>query len=383
MNTIYGYHSTPRALLKFHLVVLFIFTALLSAAHPALSREKPHPNQMVLELQDAFQSVADYVKPAVVNVRVSGGTYAGYNLPREFYDFFGEENMDEYGDMEMITAGGSGFIVDSSGYIVTNHHVIEGATGITVMLDDGREFKARLIGSDNKTDLAVLKVDTDRALPEIPLGDSDSLNVGHWVVAIGSPFDFGQTVTAGIVSAKSRNIGAGIYDDFIQTDAAINPGNSGGPLVDLYGNVVGVNTAIYTESGGSMGIGFAIPVNQAREVIQTLMDYGEIVRGWLGVGIGTVDEDVQKELDLIVSYGVLVVEVYPGHPAARAGLKRGDVIISFDGSRVDSVKELQSIVAHTPVGETVDAVIIRDDREKDVEIRVGKMPDDLSSLGYE
>jgi len=345
---------------------------------PATPRAKP--STQLTELQEAFVEIAKLVKPAVVNINTTSKNTNphGYGVPEEFRDFFGDDYMEHFGPPQEAQAMGSGFIVDGKGYIVTNNHVVQGASDISVALNDGRTFKAKLVGTDNKTDLAVLKIEAGKELPSVTFGDSDAINVGEWVVAVGNPFGLEQTVTAGIVSAKGRSIGQGPYDDFIQTDAAINPGNSGGPLADIDGNIIGVNTAIFSRSGGYMGIGFAIPSNMAKKVIKQLIEKGEVVRGWLGIAIGELKPDEMKKRG--VSGGVAIADVYRGHPAYEAGILPGDVIVEFDGKKVDSVKELQRLVAGTPIGKSADVVVVRGSTRKTLKVEVAKMPDDLSTL---
>ncbi len=270
---------------------------------------------------------------------------------------------------------GSGVILDEEGYIVTNHHVVEDADKLLVKLENEKEYEAELVGSDKKTDIAVIKIDAEDLVP-VALGDSDELRVGEWVLAIGNPFGLDHTVTAGIVSAKGRRINRpdkGPYDDFIQTDAAINPGNSGGPLVNLAGQVVGINTAIYSRSGGNIGIGFAIPVNMVREIVPQLKETGHVTRGWLGVTIQAVNKDIAESLGLPEVRGALVASVRPGSPADEGGIKRGDVIVEFDGQDVPKSADLPSIVAGTPVGKKVEVVVIRSGERKTLEVKVGKL----------
>jgi serine protease Do len=270
---------------------------------------------------------------------------------------------------------GSGFIIDRDGYILTNNHVVEKTDEIKVTLADESEFDAEIVGRDPKTDLALIRIQVERELVPLPLGDSEELQVGDWVVAIGNPFGLGNTVTAGIVSAKYRRIGAGAYDDFIQTDASINPGNSGGPLLNLSGEVVGINTAIFSQSGGNIGIGFAIPVNMAKDLIPQLRE-GKVVRGWLGVMIQKITPELQEKLDLKDDQGALVADVTQGGPAEKAGIQRGDVIVSFDDKPIEEMNDLPYIVATTPVGEKVDVVVIRDGKKKTIQVKVGEMEEE-------
>ncbi|HSB82715.1 MAG TPA: DegQ family serine endoprotease [Candidatus Methylomirabilis sp.] len=254
---------------------------------------------------------------------------------------------------------GSGFVIREDGYVVTNNHVVDSATDITVKLSDGRQFPAKLIGRDEKTDLALLKIDA-KNLPVLSLGDSDKLAVGEPVMAIGNPFGLEGTVTTGIVSAKGRVIGEGPYDNFIQTDASINPGNSGGPLVNMAGQVVGINTAIFSQTGGSVGIGFAIPINEAKGVLPELQAKGHVTRGWLGVSIQTVTPELAKALHLEKDKGALVAQVMPNSPAANAGLKEGDVIVEYEGHAVTKSSDLPRLVASTPIGKSATVKVLRD-----------------------
>ncbi len=274
---------------------------------------------------------------------------------------------------------GSGFILDEEGYILTNHHVVEDADKLIVKLENEKEYEAHVIGSDKKTDIAVIKIDDGlEGLAPVALGDSDALDVGEWVLAIGNPFGLDHTVTAGIVSAKGRHISRpdkSPYDDFIQTDAAINPGNSGGPLINLSGQVVGINSAIYSRSGGNIGIGFAIPINMAREIVPQLRETGHVTRGWLGVVIQPVSDDIARSLDLPEPRGALVASVSTDSPADKGGIKIGDVIVEFDDQEVPKSEDLPAIVAATPVGKDVEVVVIRDGERKTIDITVGKLED--------
>lgn len=268
---------------------------------------------------------------------------------------------------------GSGFIIDRDGSILTNNHVVENAEKIVVRLADEREFEAKVIGKDSKTDIAVIKIDAKGNFPLPPLGDSDQLEVGEWVMAIGNPFGLDNTVTAGIVSAKGRHIGAGPYDNFIQTDASINPGNSGGPLINLRGEVVGINTAIFSQSGGNIGIGFATPINLAKEVLLQLKSKGKVTRGWLGVVIQRVTPEIAESLGLDKARGGLVAELSKDGPAERAGVKVGDVIVEFDGKEIKESNDLPIIVARTAVDKKVRVKVLRDKKEVTLTVAVGEL----------
>jgi serine protease Do len=275
---------------------------------------------------------------------------------------------------------GSGFIIDDSGIIVTNNHVIEGADEISVTLQDNTTLKATLVGHDERTDIAVLKVKSDKPLPFVTLGDSDGSRVGDWVLAIGNPFGLGGTVTAGIVSARGRDIRQGPYDDFIQTDAAINRGNSGGPLFNMDGQVIGINTAIYSPSGGSIGIGFSIPSNEARNVVAQLREYGHARRGWLGVRIQQVTPDIAESLGLHEPQGAMVAGLTDDAPAARAQMRNGDIILKFADQPVKDTKALVRIVGDTAPGKKVPVVVWREGHEQTLQATVAEQPDDPTQL---
>ena len=303
------------------------------------------------------------LKPAVVNVsakrteqampEMRGQSDEDTPFDRYFRDFFGSRPKRHERSM------GSGFIINANGYIVTNNHVVDGATQVQVKLSDGRELPAKVVGRDSKTDIALLKIEAT-GLSVIPLGDSSALQVGEPVMAIGNPFGLDQTVTTGIVSATGRAIGAGPYDDFIQTDASINPGNSGGPLINARGQAIGINTAIFSQSGGSVGIGFAIPTSLAKSVVTQLADSGKVTRGWLGVGIQPVTPDIAKSFGRSETTGALVSSVSDGSPADKAGVKPGDIITEYDGRKVERVSDLPRAVAGTPVGRDVRLGVVRD-----------------------
>ena len=329
----------------------------------------------------SFAQVAESVGPAVVNIntvtRVSGRT------PVE--EFFGDEFFKRFfGDaperQQVQRSLGSGVIVDPSGIVLTNAHVVERATEIEVSTADGKKHKAKLAGVDKKTDLAVLKLQGGGPYPAATLGDSDAVRVGDWVLAIGSPFGLQKTVTAGIISAKGRSIGQGPFDDFLQTDAAINPGNSGGPLVNMSGEVVGINSAILSRTGGNVGIGFSIPINMAKRIYTELAAKGKVTRGWLGVSIQPLTPELAKGFGLKEPSGVLISDVMQQSPAAAAGIASGDVIIEFDRKKVDSPQELQKAVAATTPGRAVPLKVWRDKSEKTLEIKIGETPDETVAL---
>ena len=332
---------------------------------------------------DSFADLAERLLPAVVNISTTQVVRGqrGPELPQvppgsPFEDWFKEffdRRQGPDAPTRRATSLGSGFIVDPSGYVVTNNHVIEGADEITVTLHDDTTLDAVVLGWDAKTDLALLKVETDVDLPFVTFGNSDETRVGDWVVAIGNPFGLGGTVTAGIVSARSRDINAGPYDDFIQTDASINRGNSGGPIFNLDGEVIGVNTAIYSPSGGSVGIGFAIPSAQVGSVIAQLKEFGRTRRGWLGVHIQTVTEEIAEGLGLESARGALVASIGEDSPAAVGSIEQGDVILEFDGRPIERMRQLAPIVADTRIGKDVPVVVWRKGREVTLSVVVGEL----------
>ncbi len=290
-----------------------------------------------------------------------------------FEDFFKEffEKNQPRRQQRRATSLGSGFIIDERGYVVTNNHVIQDADEINVVLYDDTRLDAKVIGRDPKTDIAILKVEPEGKLTAVDFGDSDKMRIGDWLVAIGNPFGFGGTVTTGIISARGRDINAGPYDDFLQTDAPINRGNSGGPMFNLDGEVIGIATAIFSPSGGSVGIGFAIPANSAQPVIRQLLEHGEVRRGWLGVRIQTVTEEIAETLGLDEPIGALVASVIPDGPAEKAGIKAGDVIVEFDGKVVEQMRKLPRIVADTDIGEAVPVKVWRKNGEVNVKVDIG------------
>jgi serine protease Do len=326
---------------------------------------------------ESFADLAETVLPAVVNISTTQTITAESGDLQEFEDlfrdFFDKQNPNQPQGPRRSTSLGSGFIIDPSGYIVTNNHVVSDAEEVTVRLYDDTNLKAEIVGRDEKTDLALLKVEARRPLPFVKWGDSDAIRIGDWVVAIGNPFGLGGSVTAGIVSARQREINAGPYDDFIQTDASINKGNSGGPMFNMAGEVIGINTAIFSPSGGSVGIGFAVPSALARHVIEQIREYGRTRRGWLGVNIQTVTDELAEGLKLPRANGALVSNVADGSPAAVAGIEKGDVILKFDGRDVGEMRRLPRIVADTPIDKTVDVLLWRQGRERKVKVKIGEL----------
>ena len=374
-----------RAALAATLALPLAAAPVILAPAPALARPAP----------DSFADLAAKLLPAVVNVASSTTVQAhgglgpdfpmfppGSPFEQFFKDFLernhpgGQARPNQPAPERRMQSLGSGFIIDPSGLIVTNNHVIDGADEITVTLQDNTSLKATVIGRDERVDIAVLRVKPDKPLPALVFGDSDAARVGDWVLAIGNPFGLGGSVTAGIVSARGRDIRQGPYDDFIQTDAAINKGNSGGPLFNMDGQVIGINTAIYSPSGGSIGIGFSIPANLAKNVVAQLRDFGHARRGWLGVRIQPVTQDIAESLGLPDTSGSLVAGVVPGGPAEAAKLRNGDVILKFNGQDIKESHTLPRIVAETAIGSEVPVTVLRDGKQITVNARVGELPDD-------
>ncbi len=347
----------------------------------------------------SFADLAEHVSPAVVNISTTqemkgphglggpggpggpgapGGPGGGGDDDDQFQEFFGP--FERFFNMPRrpykARSLGSGFIIDPKGYIITNNHVVENADEIVVKLSTGKEYKAKVVGRDAKTDIALIELKGATDLPSVKLSDSEGLRVGDWVVAIGNPFGLENTVTAGIVSALGRHINQGPYDNFIQTDAAINPGNSGGPLLNTKGEVVGINTAIFSRGGGNIGIGFAIPISLAHEIVPQLKERGHVTRGWLGVMIQKVTPDIAESLGLEDTKGALVADVVKEGPAEAAGLKQGDVIVEFDGKPVVDSAELPLLVARTGVGKSVRLKIIRDKNSQEVTVKIAELKDE-------
>ncbi|BCR03517.1 peptidase [Desulfuromonas versatilis] len=328
-----------------------------------------------------FVTLAKNLKPAVVNINTSktvqprrpmlpGPRSPQDQLFEDFFDrFFGGQPVPPRKERSL----GSGFIISKDGYILSNNHVVEGADEVNIKLADGRSFKATVKGLDPKLDIALLKIDTDEELPVARIGDSEGLKVGEWVMAIGNPFGLEQTVTVGIVSAKGRVIGAGPYDNFIQTDASINPGNSGGPLFNIKGEVVGINTAIVA---GGQGIGFALPINAASAIVPQLKETGHVTRGWLGVSIQQVNEELAASFGLDKARGALVAEVVKDSPAEKAGFKRGDIILGFDGKPIEEMSDLPRLVAATAVGKSVKLEVWREGKTRELSVKIGKLDED-------
>jgi serine protease Do len=367
------------------------------------SQSNPFVPQAHAQAQ-SLPNIADLVEkilPSVVEIsvvsKVGGADAAGGNaipqIPDDspFKDFFDEflkkrqqqapdgnqggDNTTPPPDDRTVNSMGSGFIIDTTGLIVTNNHVVEGADTIQVHMQDGTILKAELVGRDPKVDLAVIRVKSAKPLPTVAFGDSDKLRIGDWVTAIGNPFGLGGSVSLGIVSARNRDINAGPYDDYIQTDAAINKGNSGGPLFNMNGEVMGINTAIFSPTGGSVGIGFSVPANTAKSVVAQLVKYGETRRGWLGVKIQTVTPDIAESMGMDKARGALVADVTTGSPSDKAGIDAGDVIVEFNGRAIADSKELPRVVGETDVGKEVTVKVIRDGKEKEIKVTLGRLED--------
>ncbi len=364
-----------------------VFVALaLSIAAPALAAPAP----------ESFAPIVEPLMPAVVNISTTqkvhqsaaqGPMFDFNGLPdtpetQQFKQLFRQFGMPQNGgplpDKE-VTSLGSGFVIDASGYVVTNNHVVGEADEIRVIFADNTHYPATLIGRDPKTDLALLKIKADKPLPAVAFGDSDAMHVGDWVIAVGNPFGLGGSVSAGIVSARGRNINAGPFDDFIQTDAAINRGNSGGPLFNAKGEVVGINSAIYSPTGGSVGIGFAIPSAMAKTVVEQLKKDGVIHRGWLGIKIQEVSEEIANSIGLGKPRGAMVLELNKDGPAANAGVVVGDVIVKFDGRDIDEMRKLPRYVADAKIGKKIDIAVWRKGKEVTLSAKLGELPDDKAN----
>src|SRR6201997_2818092 len=376
--------SSPARRAAGRLMALLIVASAAVISWPAAARPAP----------DSFADLAEKLLPSVVNISTTqtiksdrGREHSGPEIPQfppgspfeEFFRDFFDHGMPKSGRPEAqprkATSLGSGFIIDPAGYVVTNNHVIADADEITVILHDDTNLKAEVIGRDTKTDIALLKVKTDKALDAVTWGDSDAARVGDWVLAIGNPFGLGGSVTAGILSARQRDINSGPYDDFLQTDASINRGNSGGPMFNMDGRVIGINTAIFSPSGGSIGIGFAIPSSIAKAVVVELKSESDhtVHRGWLGVRIQAVTDEIAESLGLDKAHGALIASVSENGPAQTAGIQAGDVVTSFDGRPVGDMKRLPRLVAETPVDKTVPVTVWRKRGETKVQVKIGRL----------
>ncbi|HDZ61541.1 MAG TPA: DegQ family serine endoprotease [Nitrospirae bacterium] len=372
-------------ILKFsRLVSLFVLVMLFNPTLPGAYAEVAGVSQESIDfmtsISKAMAEVAETVKPSIVNIsttrteKMTGGQFSPFFNDPFFRRFFGDRHNKQQPKEYKTASLGSGVIVSADGYILTNNHVIQNADEITVLLPDKREIKGKVIGTDPKTDLSVIRIDASDLQP-VTWGDSDKLMVGEMVLAIGSPYGLNQTVTMGIVSAVGRaNVGIADYEDFIQTDAAINPGNSGGALVNAKAELVGINTAIFSKTGGYQGIGFAIPSNMAKDVIDSLIKTGKVIRGWLGVSIQPINTELAKQFDLEEEYGALVADVIEGSPAEKAGIMRGDVIVEFNNIKVDEPYNLRNTVAGTSPGDIVDVTVIREGKYKKLSVTIGELP---------
>ncbi len=368
-----------RPMIAFFLILMLAAPAAAQPAAPAM-------------IPNSFADLSARVSDAVVNIstkqktdRKSADGAPQIQMPefppgspfQDFFDeFFNNPNMGPpgMGPLPNIQSLGSGFVIDGEkGYVVTNNHVIDGADEITVTFHDDTKLAAKVVGRDSETDLALLKVETKKKLTAVSWGDSDTMRVGDWILAVGNPFGLGGTVTSGIISARQRNINAGRYDDFIQTDASINRGNSGGPMFNMAGDVIGINTAIFSPTGGSIGIGFAIPSSLAKPVIDQLIQYGVTKRGWIGVRIQEVTEDIAESLGLPNTQGALVASVTPGGPAEKTGLKQGDIIVEFNGTPVREMRFLPRMVADASIGKKADITVLRQGKKLKFKIIPGQL----------
>lgn len=362
MSNLYGLIRKSSYLLFIHSFFLFFTVSIANSS----------------SVPESFADLAEKLSPSVVNISTTtvieqkSREMPSFPPGSPFEDFF-KQFEKPGGKKRKAQSLGSGFIIDKSGYIITNNHVIDNAEKIMVILYDDTSFEATVVGKDPKTDVALLKINPKKTkLTAVKFGDSNKLRVGDWVMAIGNPFGFGGTVTAGIVSARGRNL-SGSYDDYIQTDASINRGNSGGPLFDMNGNVVGINTAIFSQSGGSVGIGFAVSSNLAKQVTDQLKQYGRTKRGWLGVLIQEISKEIADSLGMKSVKGALVSSATEGGPAQKAGVKTGDVILKFNGIDIDTMKELPKVVAGTPVGKSVPLVILRNGKKITLNVVLGEL----------
>lgn len=353
------------------------------AANDAPITVAPAEQPMVQGSRPGFADLVEKVKPAVVNIATTEkvdakpGRQQAPNSMEEFFHQFMEQQQRRRGPQHAL---GSGFIIDPTGYIVTNNHVVEDAAKIVVTLEDGSEHPAVVKGRDPKTDVALLKIESKTPLPYVAFGDSDKARIGDWVVAVGNPFGLGGSVTAGILSARGRNLNSGPYDNFLQIDAPINPGNSGGPIFDATGRVIGISTAIYSPSGGSVGIGFGVPSNLASTIVGQLQKGGKVERGWLGVSMQPLTENLAKAVGRKGTDGVLVSEVQADSPAAKAGLKQGDVVTTFNSQAIRDARDLATQVAGIKAGDSAKIGIWRDGKEKTLSVTVGAQPADQTAL---
>ncbi|EKF73940.1 alginate biosynthesis negative regulator, serine protease [Alcanivorax hongdengensis A-11-3] len=383
--------ATPRHFAAMLMVVCSVFLAACSQPHEQKAADQP---PLVTGLPD-FTKLVEKEGPAVVNISTVSHIDASeqqkqqeqlrQQLPeffRRFFDQFGDQGQPSQPQDREMRSLGSGFIISKDGYVLTNNHVVDGADEIMVRLQDRRELKAKVVGADKQSDLALLKVDADD-LPVVDIGSSEKLKVGEWVLAIGAPFGFDSSVTAGIVSAKGRNLPTDNYVPFIQTDVAINPGNSGGPLFNMKGQVVGINSQIVSRSGGYMGLSFAIPMDMAMDVVKQLKENGKVSHGWLGVLIQDVDHDLADSFGLDKPMGALVSQVSPDSPAKKAGVQPGDVIVAYDGEEIQRSSDLPKLVGRTKPDSSVKMEVVRNGKHKTLDVTIGLLPDDprLAMMG--
>ena len=369
------------------LIALFISFYLMVSAVSLQAAVSEKDIEILNRSAQAFSNVVKEVKPAVVHISVESTASTANTEFEQFFNhpfferFFGPEFQPPDRRRRQQYGAGSGFVISTEGHILTNNHVVENAENITVTLSDNQKVDAELIGTDPQSDVALIKIDVDKDLPTIPLGDSDALEVGEWVIAIGNPFGLSQTVTVGVVSAKGRSrVGINEYENFIQTDAAINPGNSGGPLLNIYGEVVGINSALYSRTGGYMGIGFAIPINMVKSIEDQLQKHGKVTRGWLGVAIQDVDENLAESFGLEKAEGILISETQPDSPADKAGIQQGDVLLSLEGVKLKDVADLRNKIALIIPGTEVTINLIRGGNPLDVTVQIGEQPADFGSI---
>lgn len=369
-----------RAQSPWRFALLFASLLSLLLIQPAQARSLPDFTGLVEENSAAVVNISTVSEPDSAAQRSPFTDRELEQMPEFFRHFFGgPQSPFGGGQAQPRRSMGSGFIVSEDGYVLTNNHVIEGADEVMVRLNDRRELQAEVVGTDPRSDMAVLKIEDDEPLPVVQIGRSSELKPGQWVFAIGSPFGFDYTVTSGIVSAIGRSLPSENYVPFIQTDVAINPGNSGGPLFNMDGEVVGINSQIYTRSGGFMGVSFAIPIDEAMNVFRQLRDEGSVARGWLGVLIQEVNRDLAESFGLSRPRGALVAEVMPDSPAAEAGLQAGDIVLAFEGEDIERSADLPPMVGRTPVGEEVDLTVLRQGSERTVEVEIGRLPEQESA----
>lgn len=363
--------------------VLFLLITTLLMAQSATAQSLPDFTGLVEENSAAVVNISTVTERGSQRQQSPFSDRELEQMPEFFRRFFGDPQSPYGGPSQPRRSMGSGFIVSEDGYVLTNNHVVEGADEVIVRLNDRRELSAEVVGTDPRSDMAVLKIEDDEPLPVVRIGDSSTLKPGEWVFAIGSPFGFDYTVTSGIVSAIGRSLPSENYVPFIQTDVAINPGNSGGPLFNMDGEVVGINSQIYTRSGGFMGVSFAIPIDDAMNVFRQLRDDGSVARGWLGVLIQEVNRDLAESFGLSRPRGALIAEVMPDSPAQQAGLQAGDIVLSYEGEAIERSADLPPKVGRTPVGEEAEMTILRQGKQRTIDVEIGRLPDEGAASGAE